>query len=207
MVGQPTWRRTIMALWQAGRREAVVDALLAALDIWSTHGANVALAAQVLVEVFATEGSAVLWNELVRPMLEREPSGLLAEQLARVGLLRHVSADVILEWVGSDVGRGILAAHMVTPHGPELEELGCNLLVHFGDEGPVANQLHARARSWISTQSRSLYEFEREQLDHAEVWSRHSEPEVRRWAKAVADRLRASLRQSEARANLRRHSG
>jgi hypothetical protein len=206
MIGQPTWRRAITALWSAGRRDAVVDALLAALDIWSTNGANVALAKAVLAETFAGQGSAVLWDELVRPMLEREPSGLLAEQLARAGLLRHVNADVILSWVGSDVGRGILAAHMVTPHGPDLEALACGLLVRFGDEGPVANQLHSRARSWISTQSSSIYDFERQQLEHAEVWRRHAEPEVQRWAEAVADRLRASLRQSDVSADLRRRS-
>jgi hypothetical protein len=206
MVGQPTWRRAIMALWEAGRDDAVVDALLAALDIWSTHGANVALAERMLREVFASQGSAVLWTRLVRPMLEREPNGLLAEQLARAGLLRHASADVILSWVGSDVGRGILAAHMVTPHSPELEELACGLLVQFGGEGSVANQLHSRARSWVSSQSRSIYDFERQQLEHAEVWRRHAAPEVRRWAEAVADRLRASLRQSDASAEIRRRS-
>lgn len=207
MVGQPTWRRAIMALWEAGRDDAVVDALLAALDIWSTHGANVALAEQVLGEVFASQGSAALWTRLVQPMLEREPNGLLAEQLAYAGLLRHVGADVLLEWVGSDVGRGIVATHMVTPHGPSLEELGCRLLVRFGGEGPVANELHARARSPGSARVGSYYEFERSQLENAEAWLRHPEPEVRRWAEAVAERLRGSLRQSEARAELRRHYG
>jgi hypothetical protein len=207
MVGQPTWRRAIMALWKAGRREAVVDALLAALDTWSTRGANVALAEQVLAEVFAGEGSAALWDDLVRPMLEREPSGLLAEQLAHAGLLRHVNAEVILGWVGSDVGRGILAAHMVTPHGPELEELGTSLLVHFGGEGPVAHELHAKAMSSIYARSGSIYDFERKQLEHAEVWRQHAEPEVRRWAEGVEARLRASLRQSDARAELRRRYG
>jgi hypothetical protein len=207
MVGQRSWRRAIMALWDAEQDDAVIEALLAALAVSDGSGANIAMAHEVLNEMFTARGGQELWERLARPMLERRPTEFVAKPLASAGLLHHVGVDTLLAWVGHDVERALLAAHLVGVHTRELGELGRKLLVRFGDEGPVARKLHALARTTPRARSGGLDEFLRRQLEHAEAWTQLPEPEVERWANAVVQGLRTSLAQSEARASFRQRYG
>jgi len=207
MVGQRSWRQAIMALWDAEQDDAVIEALLAALAVSNGSGANIAMAHEVLTEMATRRDSPALWDRLARPMLERRPTEFVARPLASAGLLRHVGVDTLLAWVGHDIERGLLAAHMVGVHTRELGELGRKLLVRFGDEGPMGRQLHALARSTPKVQIGGLDDFLRRQLEHAEAWAQLPEPEVQRWAQIVADGLRSALAKSEARASFRQHYG
>ncbi len=112
----------------------------------------------------------------------------------------------VLDWIADDEARGASATALINPHGEALPELARELLQRFGDEGPAAEALAARAFSTPRAVG-SLLDFRHRQLANAERWANDETAPVRRWAERVAQWLRERIAEDEAHATFRRKLG
>lgn len=205
VIGNQRWFESgMLELAEAGRYEAAADLAVKALEI-SNENPDTSLGHEVVRELLSRGFGDQLWPYLARAMLEH-PLLLLPWQLARESILEHVSSDQVLAWVGHEPQRARLVAQMTNPHDDTLGEVVRELLIRFGPDGGVADDLEARARSTPGLVTGST-SFEQQQRINAAGWARDPHPSVRAWARQLEDSLRRSIEEDESRRRFRRKHG
>lgn len=199
MIAQLDWQQGALELANAGRAELVTEHVLSLL---AAQSGNLGLAERVLQELLAAGHGRTLWSRLRNAMLEPTHAEI-GYHLARVGLLRRLDANEVLDWIGIDEHRARIVARLTNPYTDTLDPIVEALLRRFGSDSGVAAQLRKRARS--SPLASAPLEFERRQLAHAQTWSEATKAEeVQAWARALAQELRHEIEQQEFHESLRR---
>ncbi|MCF7634636.1 MAG: hypothetical protein LLF82_000100 [Dehalococcoides mccartyi] len=155
--------------------EAAVSFIGATEDFGSDEHAWVVLMEAAKLDIIE------VWKSIM-PLIEARDSKsyrILLES-HRYALISQVPVNTVMEWIGSDKRRSIIAADMCSAHEKPLNEIARTLIMKFGADSPAAHVLASRAHSTPGVVS-SIAGFAKSQLDNARNWSEDSAPEVAKW--------------------------
>ena len=198
------WHSLLSKLIQSGRSDAAIDATLSLIASRQNIGMT-QLIDRSLHTIFEQGQAQQLWQGAA-DRLEGEDAETIAWHLGHAGALTWIPVTDILAWVAGSESRGMTAMSLVNPYGEALPDLAVELLRRFGETGPVAAALTARART-TPRAINSLLDFKRRQLANVEHWAKHEVDEVRRWAERLALLLRQAIAEDEAHETFRRKLG
>lgn len=141
--------------------------------------------------------SSRIWSILSEILVAHAPTDSLVLLVEQVDLFHVLDPEVVMKWIGMDAGRAIRVAEVLTPRAPRLEPVARELIGKLGADHDAAMILgrHACAPHGFYGTDDALAA--RAKL--ARQWSLDDDPEVRRWAAAVVERLELMDRRDQAR--------
>lgn len=189
-MGSYKWREACIWLSRHGFAANAVEAAFTAIRSAEHYGMD-ADAWAVIQELTVSAPEAV-WDGLAQMIDDSSDDRYRVVLEAQShGLSQSLPADRVMDWVGRDQDKALLAALMCDVHHAELGALPVALLERFGPESPAARELGARAHSTLSPVG-SLADFAREQLENARTWARDPRAAVAAWGQKMVEQLESS---------------
>ena len=140
----------------------------------------------------AERDSLAAWHAVAAALAKREAGAgrlLLSFRFHRSSFLWP--CENVLSWIGRDERRGRMIVSLLRPCGAQLDPIVRELVLRFGPQSSVANEIFARIESTDGVVA-SLADHDTRQIERARSWLNDPEPHIRAFTERLIDSLTKS---------------